>query len=127
MTSEEKKRIAEGLRRIPPEDLENLVDLMSERVGELVSQSFESVLSSRLERYRNTRGLTDDVNDLSSRIAREYQMSPSEVLLKALGLFKLALDANFKGNRIAILDQQDEIVQEIVGLEPSEAQLIGNR
>ena len=127
MTSEEKKRIAEGLRRIPPEDLENLVDLMSERVGELVSQSFESVLSSRLERYRNTRGLTDDVNDLSSRIAREYQMSPSEVLLKALGLFKLALDANFEGNRIAILDQQDEIVQEIVGLEPSEAQLIGNR
>ena len=127
MTSEEKKTIAEGLARIPPEDLENLVDLMSERVGELVSNSFESFFFAELERCQNSRGLADDVNDLSSRIAREYRMSPSEVLLKALGLFKWALDADTKGNRIAILDQQDDIVQEMVGLQSPVDQYIGNR
>jgi hypothetical protein len=43
-----------------------------------------------------------------------------DVLLKALTLYGLALDAIEKGNHLAILTPEDEIVREITGFQPAE-------
>jgi hypothetical protein len=120
MTDDTKTReLKEVLGRVPPEDVEKLVPLLVEVLGQKVSEKFDKLLPAWLESYKYVLGVTEEVGSLASRLAYEYRMPPSEVLLKALGLFKLALDARARGNRISILDQDDVIVQEIVGFEPA--------
>ena len=120
MTDDAKTReLKEVLGRVPPEDVEKLVPLLVEVLGQKVSEKFDKLLPAWLESYKYVLGATEEVGSLASRLAYEYCMPPSDVLLKALGLFKLALEARAKGNRLAILDGNDEIVQEIVGFEPS--------
>jgi hypothetical protein len=37
-------------------------------------------------------------------------------LRKSLGLYKIAVDAKIAGNKVAIVDPQDEFVHDIAGL-----------
>jgi hypothetical protein len=120
MTDDAKTReLTEVLRRVPTEVVEKLGPLLGEVVGQLVSEKLKEFLPAWLDDFQDALGVTEEVGSLASRLSREYRMPPSDILLKALGLFKLALEARARGNRLAILDGNDEIVQEIVGFEPS--------
>jgi hypothetical protein len=107
--------LAEILRKLSPEDRFRLID----RMRELATELSEDHQAQDLCRLRDTLGLSDAVALALWELALTYKMRPEEVLAKGLGLFKIARDAAAKGFRLAILNSQDEIEQEIVGIEAS--------
>jgi hypothetical protein len=115
-----RRELSELLRSLPSKDAERVAQLLSDYIGQLISDTLQKELPKRFEGFQNALGVSDEVGALCFRIASEHTMPPSDVFLKALSLFKRALDAEAKENRIAILDRNDEIVQEIVGFEPKQ-------
>ncbi|MFO0949970.1 MAG: hypothetical protein U0835_02230 [Isosphaeraceae bacterium] len=80
---------------------------------ELMPQLLQGVLRAK--------GLSDETSGLVQLLAAKTNDSQSEVLRKALTLYGLAVDAIEKGNHVAILTPDDEILHEVVGFDPAEA------
>lgn len=100
--------------KLPPEDFQAL----TRWIGATVEREVARAISlAHLENSGSHLGLTDQVRDMLLRLSDESNLAPHQVLFKSLGLFKIALDAAFEGNRLAILGQDDDIVQEIVGID----------
>lgn len=51
------------------------------------------------------------------QLAEESKSTRSEVLLKAVALYQVAMEANRKGNRVAIVDSNGNVVTDIIGLQ----------
>lgn len=60
--------------------------------------------------------LSSEANDLLEKLSEEGHMSKSDVLRKAIALMELALDSKKQGNHLAIINNKNETVKEIVGL-----------
>jgi hypothetical protein len=60
--------------------------------------------------------LSDDAMAIVNDLIDRTQESPSELFIKALVLYKVAMDAKAEGNHLAIVNADGELVQDIIGL-----------
>ena len=61
-------------------------------------------------------GYSSEVVGILHLLAAKSNDAYEDVLRKALTLYSFGLDAREKGNRLAVLNPEDEIVHEIIGL-----------
>ena len=59
--------------------------------------------------------LPDEAVAVLNEVMRITGDSPESLFRKSVGLYKFAVDAGLAGNRMAIVDPEGEIVQEITG------------
>jgi hypothetical protein len=86
--------------------------LMSEAIKKAVSK----VLPSSMERVLQEIGYSSVVLGVLHLLAARSHDNYEDLLRKALTLYSFALDAKEQGNRLAVLNPEDEIVHEINGL-----------
>ena len=65
-------------------------------------------------RYHLT--LSPQLNAALERLAEQGHSTKGDVLRKAIALFDVAAEAKEKGQRLAILDGEGKVVEEIVGI-----------
>jgi hypothetical protein len=70
------------------------------------------------EREFEELGLNGETGGLLQLLAARSGESKASILGKALNLFGIALTSIEIGNRLAILNDEDEIVREIIGFDP---------
>jgi hypothetical protein len=64
----------------------------------------------------NEVGLTGETVQLVRFISKEFGLPSPDVISKSLSLFKMAAEQEAKGNRLAFLTPDDEIVTEVPGI-----------
>jgi hypothetical protein len=96
----------------------------SSQLAAVMSQAVEkavgNVLPSSMERVLHEIGYSNVVLGLLHLLAAKSNDSYDDLLRKALTLYGVALDASDNGNRLAILNPEDEIVREITGIKSSD-------
>lgn len=60
--------------------------------------------------------VSPELNELLESLARTLRVTKSDILRKAIVLMKVALDAKLKKKKLAIVDQDQPVQTEIVGL-----------
>jgi predicted transcriptional regulator len=60
--------------------------------------------------------VSPELNETLQELADKSHSTKSDVLRKAIALFDVAAQAKEKDQRIGILDQDDKVVKEIVGI-----------
>jgi predicted transcriptional regulator len=60
--------------------------------------------------------LSPELNETLDGLAQRSSSTKSEILRKALALFDVAAEAKQRNQKIGILDQDDKVVKEIVGI-----------
>ncbi len=73
-------------------------------------------LSEAHEGVRLTLDVSYDLNARLEQLAKDNASTTSDILLKAFTLFDLVADATRQKNRVAILDQDKNLLTEIVGI-----------
>ena len=76
----------------------------------------KKALPSVVDRLLQKKGYSGEVDGLLRLLAARSNDTYEDVLRKALTLYSFALDAKEQGNRLAVLNPEDEIVHEIIGL-----------
>jgi predicted transcriptional regulator len=69
-------------------------------------------VSHHIEQAMNSPELNETLEELAER----SHSSKSDVLRKAIALFDIAAQAKQKDQRVGILDRDDKVVKEIVGI-----------
>jgi hypothetical protein len=88
---------------------------------EMLEQVLQKALPSAIDRFAEKHGLSSVAIGLLHLAAGRSNESYEDALRKALTLYNYALDAREKGHRLAILNSDDEIVHDIVGVgDPTE-------
>lgn len=103
---------AEKAKALSPDDSSKLVALMPE----LVEQAVDKALPPALDRVLREIGYSSEVIGILRLLAARSNDAYEDVLRKALTLYSFGLDAAGQGNRLAVLNPEDEIVHEIIGL-----------
>jgi hypothetical protein len=75
----------------------------------------EASANSRAE-VRLSLVVSPELNETLEELMESSHSTKSEVLRKAIALFDLAAQAKKKDQRIGILDRDDKVVKEIVGI-----------
>jgi hypothetical protein len=96
--------------------VEELAERQSRMMPEMLERALRNALPSALDRLAEEFGLSNLVLGLLHLIAARSNDSYDDILRKALTLHSFALDARDKGNRLAILDPDDVIVHDIIGV-----------
>jgi hypothetical protein len=86
----------------------------------LMPELVEQATKAALDRVSQKLGYSSEVAGLLHLLAAKSHDSYEDLLRKALTLYNVALDAKDNGNRLAILNPDDIIVREIVGIGPSD-------
>ena len=60
--------------------------------------------------------VSPELNNMIDEMAEKTNSSKSDVLRKSIVLLKIAVQENEKGNNLAIVDKDQKILKEIVGL-----------
>ena len=60
--------------------------------------------------------LSNDLNALLEELTEKTHTSKADVLRKAIALMEVAVEAKQEGNRLGVLDKQNQVVTRIVGL-----------
>ena len=60
--------------------------------------------------------VSPELNETLEELAERSHSSKSDILRKAIALFDVAAQAKQKDQRIGILDRDDKVVKEIVGI-----------
>jgi predicted transcriptional regulator len=60
--------------------------------------------------------VSPELNDTLEELADRSRSTKSDVLRKAIALFEVASQAKQKDQKIGILDQEDKVIREIVGI-----------
>jgi regulator of PEP synthase PpsR (kinase-PPPase family) len=60
--------------------------------------------------------VSPELNDTLEELADRSHSTKSDVLRKAIALFEVASQAKQKNEKIGILDQDDKVIREIVGI-----------
>jgi predicted transcriptional regulator len=60
--------------------------------------------------------VSPELNDTLEELAQRSHSTKSDILRKALALFDVASQAKQKDQKIGILDQDDQVVKEIIGI-----------
>lgn len=88
---------------------------MNEKLRSEIKTAFLEALQEARETDPNAVGLME-VALFSGSISEEFGIPRPDVLVKSLALFKLAAEAEREGNKIAILNGDDEIITELSGI-----------
>ena len=64
---------------------------------------------------RLTLDVSNELNDALDRMAKEAHSTKSDILRKSFVLMEVALKEKKKHNRMAIINDKDDVVKEIVG------------
>lgn len=99
------------LKGLDEEKTDALVDYLAEVTAETLKRAAPPVAENVLREL----GHTEEVAGLLQLLAAKSGDSREGVLRKALNLYGIALDVLERGDRLAILNPEDEIVQEITG------------
>ena len=101
--------------------LESLRGLPAEQMPLIQQASIEVILNRtlRVEALEQKRTIPEQAAALVQLLAAKSNDVKDDVLQKALTLYGLALDAREKGNGMAILSPDDEILHEVIGFEPA--------
>jgi predicted transcriptional regulator len=73
-------------------------------------------LEGRANAVRLSLVVSPELNETLEELAAKSHSSKSDVLRKAIALFDVAAQAKQKNQRIGILDRDDKVVKEIVGI-----------
>ena len=98
--------------------------LADQSVRQLLSL-FEDVLNSKMDRFgaaltdriAEKVGVSSEALGMIRLLAARSNQPKEDVIEKALTLYAAALDAVAEGNRLAVIDSDDMIVNDIIGLD----------
>jgi hypothetical protein len=93
-----------------------LPDLLIDAV---VKEAIAESLPDAIDEFLRHRGYSEEVTELVQLYSERFHDTNEDVLKKALRLYNFAMAAREQGHRVAILNSDDEIVHEIIGLEPT--------
>jgi len=106
----EKKAVERIFENLPAEEKN---DFINSFLG-MIRPALETAVHDLMKRGQNVA-----MEGLIKSLAALSHESSDEVLKKALNLYRFVLEARKEGNRVAILNPDDEIVHEVVGFEPT--------
>lgn len=112
--------MAELVDRLSPEQAFQVSKSFIDKAGPMIASEVAKLLPFAIEQELKKSGYNEEVAGLLHLLAARSNDSKDRVLLKALTLYGLALDAMEKGNRLAILSPDDVIVHEVIGFEVDE-------
>lgn len=116
LTPEEMKKFSDFIAVMKSDGfIQKLVDMMVH--NDVAVDAIKQVA----RQSREQAGYSGEVDEVVSRLATRSGESREEVLLKALNVYGLALDAIEDGNSLVVVTPEDEIVREITGFPPMEA------
>lgn len=115
--AEEKDRQSTITMPTAPISAERLFEIESFLKSIVKSEIRKSVPLAIDESFQKFR-FDEEVSGLIHLLAARSNDAKDQVLRKALTLYGLALDAREKGNKLAILGPDDEILHDVTGFEP---------
>lgn len=88
----------------------------TETIGEALSAEQSKEIQQGKEVVRLSLHVSPELNNLLENLARKIGATKSDVLRKSIVLTKVAHDARLKNQRLAIVNHDNSIASEIVGL-----------
>lgn len=73
-------------------------------------------IKKRAAAVRVSLDMSPEANDLLESLASAHGTTKSQVLRRAVALYHVASEAQARGNRVAVIDQDKKVVSELVGL-----------
>ena len=116
MNETQKDHVAEVIKKITAEEFETLKNFFID----LANEAIQKTLLANIDSYMNRLGYETELTQILFTLADEAKIPRDKIFRKALGLFKIALDAEAEGNHLAILNPEDDIIQDIVGINPAQ-------
>jgi hypothetical protein len=109
--------VQEAVRRVLPSMIE---EKLRQVLPSIFEEGVRELMPCLVEDLAEEYGLSTEVAGLLHLAASKSNDRHEDLLRKALTLYNVALDARDNGNRLAILNPEDIIVREIVGVETSD-------
>lgn len=106
----EPREIPESLRGLIPEEQDKVVSFFEKLMMEIIKKKYFTDLITKEHARKNT------IAETADEIARTTGDEREEVILKALTLYELAIDAVNEGKRLVLLTQDYRFSREITGL-----------
>ena len=104
------------LASLPDDQKGQTIDSIAELFKPVLRASIEEDLPPIFDRMLAKIGYSEEIAGLVQLLAAKSNDNKQDVLRKALTLYGLALDAQEKGNRMAILRPDDVIVHDVIGI-----------
>jgi hypothetical protein len=104
------------LKSLSPDQQDQVATNLGTLIEPLLKSTIEEQLPAAIDRMLGEVGYSRDVAGLVQLLAAKSNDNKQDVLRKALTLYGLALDAQEKGNRMAILRPDDVIVHDVIGI-----------
>jgi hypothetical protein len=97
--------------------MKTLRDVIEEQVVHQVRETLGSA-----EAITKKTGCTERVMDRTETLSLQWKEDPEVVILKGLNLYHAAREAEAAGNRLVVINDDDEILHDIVGVTPKRAE-----
>ncbi len=112
----------EIFQKIPPEDYDLIIQAAAIKV---LDQVKEVLIKPCIESTMRSRGYSDAVLLAADELAESTGETSEDVLLKALTLYEIALDAKKKGQRVILTGPDYHFIREIVGFDQAISESAG--
>ncbi len=104
------------IKSLPVDQQDVLLNSVINWIQPKIDSAIEKLLPSAFDRLLEARGHSEESAGLVQLLAARSNDTKEQVLLKALTLYGLALDAKEKGQHLAIIDSDDVIVHDVFGV-----------
>jgi hypothetical protein len=108
--------LEEQVKKLAPGQFVELFEAFLGKAEPRIESAISKALPSAVEQALRRVGYTEEIAGLLHMLAARSNDDKESTLMKALTLYGLALDALEKGNRMAILSPDDEIVHDVIGV-----------
>ncbi|MCA1685992.1 MAG: hypothetical protein LC745_08420 [Planctomycetia bacterium] len=110
--------LTQTIENLPPEMSVKLMDAVLGKAEPMIESVIRKFLPSAIDRALRKVGYTEEIAPLLEMASDRSLDTKEDILKKALRLYIFAMDARELGDRVVIINSDDEIVHEIVGIEP---------
>ena len=111
---EQEKKLGEILKNVPPEKAGELIKFI---MGMVTTNLMDRVVPESFNRIREVLGHSDVVLGVVNDLAEKTADSREDVLLKALSLYEVAIEAKQRNERLVLVGHDYQFIREIIGLE----------